>query len=101
MDPEKENHQHSIIVELESRRIVTKMQCVALTLIIESREVDSRARQTLIMRREDFENELRRIDESLQLLRGAPPIRERQSNSEADSTLQDTGTPADRSSSVG
>lgn len=97
MDPEKENHQHSIVVELESRRIVTKTQCVALTLIIESQETDSRTRQGLILRRKDFENELRQIDKSLQLLRGVPPVREWQSNSETDSTPEDTGVPLDKS----
>ena len=93
MDPEKENHQHSIVVELESRRIVAATQHLAMTLIIESEETDSRTRQALILRRKDFENELRRIDESLQLLRGVPPVREWQSKSETDPTPQDTGVP--------
>jgi hypothetical protein len=60
----------SLIVKLESRRIVCEAQRASLTRTIESPQTNIRVREACIRRFNDLTRELERIEEVLEILRG-------------------------------
>jgi flagellar hook-associated protein FlgK len=62
-------HRQSLIVHLESQRIICDVQRKSLTRAIDSPNTKPSERQALISRRDDLTREMEEIESSLRLLR--------------------------------
>jgi hypothetical protein len=89
-------NRHSLILKLESRRILCEVQCATLSLTINSPQTDARVRESSIQRLNQIKQELQEIKSSLRLLRDDPAIKDAQQNTKLDPGGEDTAPGRDK-----